>query len=167
MGSQAHAGQTTDLLGQVFGALLGGVQQEQQQNQQAHTGSCHNCNRNFTFTAQQFDTLPNITCPFCGTSQNLRRAQARHNYDAQQRQQDQQNNQQRVAQNFAVWNAQQNITSIQRQREANQQAILNNQSSTLQYFAPRRRTPTTSTTRGTITSNGYGGYNYNDRTTTQ
>jgi len=48
---------------------------------QVFNASCQNCSRIFTYSTYQYDTIENITCPFCGLTQNLKMARARLVYD--------------------------------------------------------------------------------------
>ncbi len=84
--------------------------------QSAFSGLCENCNRIFSFSKQQYDTLGDIQCPFCGHTQNLKMAYNRYTYLKQQ--QDTQANQQ-------MWsNISQKMQDIQiRRDEAEQRNI--------------------------------------------
>lgn len=71
---------------------------------QVYGGLCEQCERQFTFTTEQWNNFSQITCPFCGRTQDLKMAYNRYVYLQQQQEQENQKQRdlasQRAASNF-------------------------------------------------------------------
>lgn len=85
------------------------------------SGVCEKCNRVFSFSRQQFDTIENVQCCYCGHVQNLEMASNRYEY-LQQQQEKEKQRQQALSNQVVVNNLfqlyQQNLKqSAQRQQQ--------------------------------------------------
>ncbi|MHC4123958.1 MAG: hypothetical protein ACYSSI_10325 [Planctomycetota bacterium] len=55
-------------------------------NEAVLNGLCENCNRDFNFSHAQANYYENISCPYCGHTQNLRMANNRAKYEYERQQ---------------------------------------------------------------------------------
>lgn len=127
-------------------------------SQQNFGGLCQNCNRQFTISAQQLNTVENITCPYCGVAQNTKMASNRYTYEAQRTQSN-------ANAQFVSGLAQTLKNSMDKADERRRQTDQQMTNSIMQGLQPNRNNTTSTRTTGTITPNPFtGGYRYESET---
>lgn len=103
--------------------LLNGINQDEAQHQ-IFSALCEQCERVFNFNKLQWDSNTQITCPYCGRTQDLKMAYNRYVYLQQQQEQERQKQQalsNQIAVNNFFHSYQQNLKqSAQRQQQYNE-----------------------------------------------
>lgn len=122
-------------------------------------GSCKNCKRVFWFSSYHWNTNENVSCPYCGRTQNLNMAHNRYTYDTQQ--QKAQQEALKAQQRAQYW---QQYWAQKRARDAQYNAqmwnALSNVGNSLKNVYKNRRSPTRTTTTGTIRQDSFGNYRF-------
>lgn len=127
-------------------------------SQQVWNCVCEKCNRVFTISCAQYDSGAPVSCCYCGQTQDTKLARNRGIYAEQQAQQQQILAQRQQAQVYHDAQVQADAQARANMFQANMTRITENS----QNILKRNKTQTT---RGTITPNYFGGYDYEEKTT--